>query len=77
MATLSELRSTVASIRGEVESFGSGVAGRIEPARAELKTLAQGVKDTIATIRPEIESTVKKLTGQIDALEKELQALKP
>lgn len=74
---MEELRSAVAGIRGDVESFGSGVGGRIEDARSELEALASGVQSAIAAIRPEIESAVSKLTGQIDSLEAELNALKP
>ena len=74
---MEELRSAVAGIRGELESFGSGVGGHIEAARSELKAMASGVQAAITGIRPEIESTLTKLSGQIDALEAELNALKP
>jgi hypothetical protein len=74
---MEELRNTVAGIRGDLESFGSGVTGRIGSAKSELEALASGIQDTIASIRPDIESALAKLSGQIDALESELKALEP
>jgi hypothetical protein len=74
---MEELRNNLAEIRGELESFGSGIEGRLGAAKSELEALASGIQATFAGIRSDIESAVGVLSNPIDALEAELKALEP
>jgi hypothetical protein len=74
---MKKLRSAVEGIKGELETFGSGVSARLEAARSEIEALATGIEESIASMRPPAEKTLTELTGQIDALDAELKELKP
>jgi hypothetical protein len=74
---MKELRTAVAELRGELESFGKGVSARVQEAKASLESFVSGVEASIADIRPEVESASTELSGRVDALDAGLAELEP
>ncbi|HEY8207019.1 MAG TPA: hypothetical protein VIG99_06050 [Myxococcaceae bacterium] len=73
---MEKLRAKVAELRGELESFSSGVTGRLQPVRTEVNALAGKVEAALAGLGSEI-GTIQALAGTIDSLDAELAKLEP
>jgi hypothetical protein len=74
---MQELRTAVAGLRSDLESFGEGVSARVQEVKASLESFVSGAEAAIASIRPEVESAATELSGRVDAADAELAELEP
>ena len=52
---MKQLSGKVAELRGELESFSTGVVARLKPIRTEVEALTGKLEAAVGSLRPEVE----------------------